>query len=169
LKSFIAIAAACLLLFASTDIAAAQSRTRRTTPQKRRTTATNSRFSATEVNSARLRVADQIKTLNRFLYLYGRASKDIEATGSQVGSAEVANRSKNSLVASIGNVREGLDQLEAQFRLSPALQSYYRSVQGVSQRAAEAESLAAANQLDRAGRALIEVVNQLTDVLIEMQ
>lgn len=170
MKFFIAIAAACALLLASTD-GVAQSRTRRTTTQKRRAPASSSgaRLNATEVNGARLRVADQIKNMNRFLYMYGRASKDIEATGAQAESAEVTTRSRASLVASVRNVRAGLDQLEEQFRLSPALSNYYPGIRGVAARAADAESKASANQLDQAGRALIEAVNQLTDVLLEMQ
>lgn len=170
MKLFIAIAAACVLLLATTD-GFAQSRTRRTTTAKRRATASSSgsRLTATEINGARLRVADQIKNLNRFLYVYGRASKDIEATGAQSESAEVTLRSRASLVASVRNVRGGLDQLEDQFRQSPALASYYPSIRGVAARAADAESRATANQLDQAGRALIEAVNQLTDVLLEMQ
>lgn len=170
MKYIIAIAAACALLLTTTD-GFAQSRTRRTTTQKRRApaAASGSRLNATEVNGARLRVAEQIKNMNRFLYVYGRASKDIEATGAQAESAEVTTRSRASLVASVRNVREGLDQLEAQFRLSPALASYYPSLQGIAARAADAENKASANQLDQAGRALIEAVNQLTDVLLEMQ
>ncbi len=173
MKSFIANAAACalLLLLVATDDGFAQSRTRRTTPAKRRAPATSAgaRLNATEVNGARLRVADQIKNMNRFLYVYGRASKDIEATGAQSESADVTTRSRASLVASVRNVRSGLDQLEEQFRLSPTLASYYPAIRGVAARAAEAESRAAAKQLDQAGRALIEAVNQLTDVLLEMQ
>lgn len=170
MKFFIAIAAACVLLLASTD-GFTQSRTRRTTTQKRRAPASSAdaRLNATEVNGARLRVAEQIKNMNRFLYVYGRASKDIEATGAQAESDEVTTRSRASLVASVRNVRAGLDQLEEQFSRSPALANYYPSLQGVAARAADAERKASANQLDQAGRALIEAVNQLTDVLLEMQ
>lgn len=179
MKIFITTAAACLLLLPGAGVASAQTRSRRTTnqrasaqkaaPKRRGGSGSTSRLSTTEANTARVRVADQIKNLNRFLYLYGRASKDIEATSAQAESAEVARRSRASLLASIRNVREGLDQLEADFRLTPGLQNFYPSLRGVAGRAAEAENLAANNQLDQAGRALIEVVSQLTDVLLEME
>jgi len=167
LKSFLAILAICLLLFPATLFA--QTRTRRTT-QKRRASSSSSasRLSSTEINAGRIRVADQIKNLTRLLYLYGRLSKDLELTGAQSGSVEVANKTKAALVNNLRSVREGLDQLEAQFRLSPALARFYPALRGVATRATDAESKASANQFDQAGRSLIEVVNQLTDVLSEM-
>jgi hypothetical protein len=70
---------------------------------------------------------------------------------------------------SIRNVREGLDKLEISFRTTPELQRYYISLAGVASRAASAEEFAAANQFDKAGRTLLEVVNQLTDVLLGMR
>ncbi|MDX6613433.1 MAG: hypothetical protein QOD75_2619, partial [Blastocatellia bacterium] len=67
------------------------------------------------------------------------------------------------------NVREGLDNLELHFRTTPGLESYYARLAGVAAGAAKAEDLAARNQFDQAGRTLLEVINQLTDVLLEMR
>lgn len=69
---------------------------------------------------------------------------------------------------SIRDVRAGLDKLEIDFRATPELQRYYTLLAGVAAGAAAAEELAAANQFDRAGRSLLEVVNRLTNVLTEM-
>ena len=42
-------------------------------------------------------------------------------------------------------------------------------LQGVSARADEAAQSVSANQYDRAGRILLDIATQLTDVLLEMQ
>jgi hypothetical protein len=79
------------------------------------------------------------------------------------------NQSKASVRASIQSVKEGLDKLEIDFRTTPELQRYYIKLAGVAAGAANAEDLAAANQFDKAGRTLLDVVNHLTDVLLEMR
>ena len=121
------------------------------------------------------RVADQIKILTRFIYLLGGVAKGLEgvddATRRNEASAAIvdqAKQSKATVRASIQNVREGLDKLEIDFRSTPELQRYYIKLAGVASKAATAEELAANNQFDKAGRMLLDVVNQLTDVLLEM-
>ena len=171
MKSLAAAAVAlCLCLSAAPAGALGQSRTRRTSPssQRRRGASATPRLDATKTNAARIKLADQVKTLSRFLYLYGRFSKDLELTGAQTGSSDAAARTKASLIESLKNVREGLDQLESQFRFTPGLERPYALLRGAAQRAADAEASAAAGRFDQAGRTLVEVVTQLTDVLIEM-
>lgn len=162
--------AACLTFAAlGTDAASAQSRTRRAPAQRRGTTQPpRSTLSQTQANAARIKLSDQIKNLTRFIYLYGRFSKDLESVSAQAESAEVARRTKAALLSNFTNLREGLDQLERQFRFTPGLERSYQKLQGVAARVEQAESLAAANQYDRAGRQLVDVVTQLTDVLLEM-
>ncbi|MCA1593021.1 MAG: hypothetical protein LC754_10305 [Acidobacteria bacterium] len=171
MKALIATLTVCLLLlFCSSSPTSAQTRSRRSTPQKRRAPASSSstHLGETQKNAARLKLGDQIKNLTRFLYLYGRFSKDLELTGSQSGAEDVAAKTRAALLNSMHGISEGLDQLEAQFRLTPGLQQSYARLSGVAERASNAERKASANQLDQAGRLLIEVVNQLTDVLLEM-
>ena len=122
------------------------------------------------------RVADQIKVLTRFLYLLGGVAKGIEAAdaAARAGEAtpqqvEQTQRSKASVKESMRNVREGLDNLEIDFRAKPELLRYYTKLAGVAAGAAAAEEQAAANQFDQAGRSLLGVVNRLTDVLLEMR
>jgi hypothetical protein len=122
------------------------------------------------------RVAEQIKILTRFIYLLGGVAKGLEgvddATRRNEASAaivEQATKNKATVRASIQSVREGLDKLEIYFRTTPELQRYYIKLAGVAAGAATAEDLAAANQFDKAGRTLLAVVNQLTDVLLEMR
>ena len=122
------------------------------------------------------RVADQIKILTRFIYLLGGVAKGLEgvddaARRNEASPAilEQATRNKATVRASIQSVREGLDKLEIDFRTTPELQRYYIKLAGVAAAAATAEDQAAANQFDKAGRTLLEVVNHLTDVLLEMR
>ena len=161
--------AACLMFAAlAPQAAAAQSRTRRAPAQRRGATPPRTTLSQTQANAARIKLSDQIKNLTRFIYLYGRISKDLETVSAQAESGEVARRTKAALLSNFTNLREGLDQLERQFRFTPGLERSYQKLQGVAARVEQAESLAAANQYDRAGRQLVDVVTQLTDVLLEM-
>ena len=147
---------------------------KRAAPKPSRTAATTTSSAAKRAGAAR--VADQIKVLARFIYLLGGVAKGLEgvddATRRNEASAAVidqAKQNKATVRASIQSVREGLDKLEIDFRRTPELQPYYIKLAGVAARAATAEDLAAANQFDKAGRTLLEVVNQLADVLVEMR
>ena len=170
MKTFIAAATACMLLIFSAS-APAQTRTRRTSAaQKRRTTSTqSSRLDATRFNAQRLELAGLSKDLTRFLYLYGRLSKDLELTGAQSGSADAADKAKAGLIQNVHAMRDRLDQLEGHFRFAQGLEHQYQMLQGVAGRADEAAQSVAANQYDRAGRILLDIATQLTDVLLEMQ
>lgn len=169
MKLFAATLAACLLFASQATDASAQSRTRRRAPAQRRTApAPRPTPNQTQLNAARIKLSDEIKKLARFVYLYGRISKDLEAVSAQAESAEVAKRSKAALLLNFTSLRSDLDQLERQFRFTPGLERNYQKLQGVAARVEQAESQAAANQYDRAGRLLVDVVTQLTDVLLEM-
>lgn len=168
MKSLVAIMALCLCLLSAPTDAFSQPRTRRTSPTSQRKRAPVGKASPTQLNAARIKLADQIKKLTRFLYLYGRLSKDLELTSAQASSSDVTSQARASLVNSFRSVSAELDELEKQFRFTSGLERQYSQLQGVSQRAADAEASAAAGRFDQAGRTLVEVVTQLTDVLIEM-
>ena len=151
----------------------AQTRKRTTTKSTRSSAASK----AAEVQrDGAARVAEQIKILTRFIYLLGGVAKGLEgvddATRRNEASPAIvdqAKQNKATVRASIKSVREGLDKLEIDFRATPELQRYYIKLAGVAAGAANAEDLAGANQFDKAGRTLLEVVNHLTDVLLEMR
>ncbi|MBA3441666.1 MAG: hypothetical protein H0T92_17535 [Pyrinomonadaceae bacterium] len=172
MKHVSALAVLCLLLVPS--IAAAQ---RRGAPAQRRTPAASStqRRSASAVADGRGRVADQIKTLTRFLYLFGRVSSSVEMIDEQARRGRITpqetsliNKNKAALQTNLANVRDGLDQLELRFRTTPGLDRFYPRLVGVAAGAARAEEQAAANQLEQAGRSLLDTIARLTDVLLEM-
>ncbi|MBC7933517.1 MAG: hypothetical protein H7Z38_23395 [Rubrivivax sp.] len=166
MKSFIATATICLLLILPAS-ATAQTRTRRSTPQKRRPPAT-SPLDATRFNAQRIELAGVSKDLTRFLYLYGRLSKDLELTGTQTGSSDAAGQTKSGLINSVNAMRDRLDKLESNFRFAKGLEGQYRMLQGISGRADEAAQSVSSGQYDRAGRVLLEIATQLTDVLLDM-
>ena len=159
-----------VLLFPVTSFA----QTRKRTSAKSSSSAAPT-LSAVQRNGAQ-RVADQIKVLSRFLYLLGGVAKGIEgvddaARRNEASPAIIEQAAKNKATVrnSIQSVREGLDKLEIDFRATPDLQRYYIKLAGVAAGAANAEEQAAANQFDKAGRTLLDVVNHLTDVLLEMR
>ena len=165
-----------LLLLPAPLLAQSRQRTTRRSAPRTGRAAAQPDMSAAERNDGARRVADQIKVLTRFLYLLGGVAKGIEAAdvAARAGEATPAQvqqteRSKATVKNSLRNVREGLDQLEIDFRTKTELQRFYTRLAGVAAGAATAEDQAAANQFDQAGRSLLNVVNRLTDVLLEMR
>jgi hypothetical protein len=127
-------------------------------------------------NAGATRVADQIKTLTKFLYLYGPVAKDIQSVDTAIRNGEASQtakdqvaKNKQSIRSSLINLRDGLDQLEVDFRTNPALQPYYIKLAGSAAGAASAEQDAEAGQYEQSGRELLNVVNRLTDVLLAMR
>jgi hypothetical protein len=160
-------------MICSPAAAFSQARKRTTRPPARGTRTTNL-SNAQQAGAAR--VAEQIKSLTRFLYVLGGVAKGIEAADDAARRNEApptvleqTKKSKDTVRTSIQSVRQGLDLLEIDFRTSPDLQRYYTKLAGVASGASVAEEQAAANQFDRAGRSLLDVVNRLTDVLLEMR
>lgn len=170
-----AIICALLCLFLSLSPAMSQTRSRRAQSRRARPAASAAKPAA-NVAAGVSRVADQIKTLSRFLYVFGRVSNGIETSDELLrqGNASAQDQArtrqtKESVRASLKNVREGLDDLELYFRTTPGLERYYPRLAGVAQMAATAEDLAAANRFEQAGRSLVDAVNKLTDVLAQMR
>jgi len=148
--------------------------TRKRTAAKSTRTTTAPTGEAERAGAAR--VGEQIKSLTKFIYLLGGIAGGLEAvdaaTQRNEASAAIidqAKQNKITLRASIRNVKDGLDKLEIDFRATPELQRYYIKLAGVAAGAAKAEDLAAANQFDKAGRALLDVINHLTDVLLALR
>jgi hypothetical protein len=162
---------ATVFLFPVTSLA----QTRKRTTSKSPRSSSAAKGSEIQRDGAK-RVADQIKTLTRFIYVLGGVAKGLEAfddaaRGSENSAAvsEQVKKNKLSVRTSIQSVRDGLDQLELHFRTTPELQRYYIKLAGSAAGAANADDQAAANQFDKAGRTLLEVVNRLTDVLLDMR
>ena len=162
-----------LLLVPST----AFSQTRNRSSKQKPTTATANQQRVSQARTAgATRVAEQIKLLSTFIYVLGGVNSSIAAVDEAVRRKEASpaveqknQQSKVTVKSSIQQFREGLDKLETDFRATPELQPFYIKLAGSAAGAATAEEQAAANQFDRAGRSLLNVINRLTDVLLLMR
>lgn len=171
MKRIFGIAFVCLFLVPFS--VAAQARNRRIAPAPAR--AAPAKTGALPKRDGAGRVADQIHNLGQFLYLFGGVAKVIQETDAQVqagtASPELARQNtanKQILRNSIHAFVDGLDQLEIDFRASPALQKYYPTIKGTAQRLANAEDQAAAGQLKPAAVTLQAALDQLAQVLVAM-
>ena len=172
-KQFIVILA-CLIVLSTT--ADSQTRRRRSPKPSARAPKVVVEKNAAELKAGRERVAAQIKTLTHFLYLLGGIAKGIESVDQAVRGSEASpvaieqnQRNKTSIRASLKTVREGLDKLETDFRFHPVWTNFYPNIAGVARLSATAESQAAANRFDEAGRTLLRAVGQLADALAAMR
>lgn len=162
-----------LMIFLSPSTAFSQTRNR--SSRQKPTTTANQKVSQARTAGA-TRVAEQIKLLSTFIYVLGGVNSSIAAVDEAVRRKEASDAvakqnqdSKAKVRANIQDFRVGLDKLETDFRATPELQPYYIKLAGSAAGAATAEELAAANQFDRAGRSLLQVINRLTDVLLLMR
>ncbi|MBK6316964.1 MAG: hypothetical protein IPF53_22420 [Blastocatellia bacterium] len=174
MKSIVVLSLSVLLLVPAA--AFGQSRGRKPAPKK---PAPKPAASAVELErkAGVQKVSDQIKTLGQFLYLYGGVVKTVEriegraerrrATNPEVG--EVAEQNKQAIRQSISNVRAGLETLENEFSSKPSLRPYYSYVVGVTAIGVQAESAAAADDFDQAGRILVTAIAKLSDALVRMR
>ena len=144
---------------------------------RKRSSAASAAQKTTEVRrQAAVRVANHIKNMTRFIYLLGGVAKGIEQTDAAIqanqASPAIVDQSKKNktvVISSLRTWREEMDKLEIDFRSTPDLQRYYIKLAGAASSAAAAEERAAAGRYDQSGRTLLEVVNRLTDVLVEMR
>ena len=150
-----------------------------TSPQKRPTP--KPKITPTPTPTPNLRpdaaqVAEQLKLITRFIYVYGKISNGLETADDQVkrGQTNQALQAQNqqikaSVVTNIDSLRLGLEKLEQSFQANPQLDRYYAKLAGASQAATNAAQLAAANRFDEAGRVLLGVAERLADVLVELR
>jgi hypothetical protein len=176
LKRILMIALACLLMLTALS-AFGQTRRRTNSRGTSRSASTKNQGAASSsapAQTAAVRVAEQIKSLGKFLYLYGPISKELansEAGGqSQSPTAtETMRQNRAKLRDVFQNYRLQMDELETLFSSSAELRQYYTKLLGVAASAARGEELVAAARYDEAGRSLLDVMNRLTDVLLEMR
>lgn len=155
-----------------------QSRGRRPAPKKPVPKPTASALAVeTERKAGVQKVSDQIKTLGKFLYLFGGVVKTVEriegraerlrATKPEVG--EVAEQNKVAIRQSVSDIRVGLESLETEFSTKPSLRPYYSFVVGVTAIGVQAETAASADDFDQAGRILVTAIAKLSDALVRMR
>jgi hypothetical protein len=161
---------ACLLVLTASS---AFGQTRRRTASRKSRPASTSKAAAVPAGAVATRVAEQIKSIGRFLYLYGPISRDLAASEAAAqnnqSASDTIQLNKTKLRDAFHNYRVQMDELETTFSGSSELRPYYTKLLGVAASAAQAEDAVAASRYDQAGRSLLDVMNRLTDVLVDMQ
>ncbi|HEY8563251.1 MAG TPA: hypothetical protein VIL74_22930 [Pyrinomonadaceae bacterium] len=165
---------AVLLTFAATADAQKRRSTRRTTPAKTTTTATTT-TSPLEVKEGANKVSIQIKNVSKFIYILGgvasgfeTADKEAKANKLSRAAIDANNKDKQAVITSIRNLKAGLAELEVQFRTKPALKPYLLQIQGITDLTSQSEELAVAGKFRDSGRALLTVVEKLSDTVTAM-
>jgi hypothetical protein len=174
------------LIVADATVAVAQTRRRAATRKGRPASTRNQSAggattkttnSTTTARTAGTRVAEQIKSLGKFLYLYGPISKELATSEAAARSGgQSSSNATDAIVRNRAKLREvfqgyrtQMDELETLFSGSSELRVYYTRLLGVAASAAQAEERVASGRYDEAGRSLLDVMNRLTDVLLDMQ
>jgi hypothetical protein len=174
LKRILMIVLTGLLLLSATNVMG-QTRRRTTSSRRARQPATRSQSQAAPMATVAARLAEQIKSIGRFLYLYGPIYRELAASeaalqGTQQSTApDTLQRNKAKLREAFHNYRVQMDDLEMTFSSSSELRPYYTKLLGVAASAGQAEDAVAASRYDQAGRSLLDVMSRLTDVLVDMQ
>ena len=121
-------------------------------------------------------VAEQIKNVSKFIYVYGKIVNGLELSQEQEKQNKVSpaaaakNReNKDALVASIRNLRAGVENLARNFQSNPRLQVQYLKVSFAVDAAGDAEKLATVGRYDEAGKSLIALVERLADTMIALR
>lgn len=121
-------------------------------------------------------VAEQIKNFSKFIYVYGKIVNGMEIAEDQAKqnkvSADIAAKNQQSraaLVQSIRNLKAGLDGVVRNFQNNSRLQVQSLKIAFALDAAGDAEKLATAGRYDEAGKALITVIERLTDTVMAMR
>jgi hypothetical protein len=122
------------------------------------------------------KVAEQIKNVTKFLYIYGKIANGLEIADDQAKRGQTNptiaaqnKQNKDALVANINGLRTGLDTVVKSFQSSPRLQVQFLKISYAAESLATAEQLATAGRFDDAGKALVSAIDRLTDTMISMK
>jgi hypothetical protein len=121
-------------------------------------------------------VAEQIKNVSKFIYIYGKIVNGLEVAEEQERQGKVSptaatkNReSRDAIVTSIRNLKAGLANLGRNFQGNPRLQVQYLKLNNAVDAVNDAERLASAGKYDDAGKSLVTAVDRLTDTVIALR
>ena len=125
-------------------------------------------------------VADQLKNATKFLYIYGKIANGLEINENDIKSKETSaavkakltaknNDIKNMLVSNINDLRIGLDAIARKFQTNPKLTVQYLKLTIAIEAVTNAQQQASAGRYDDSGKALIAVIEKLTDTIMSMR
>jgi hypothetical protein len=121
-------------------------------------------------------VADQIKNVTKFLYIYGKVQNSLEIADEQAKRGQsdpkvVADnkKSKDALVVNINGLRMGLNNILKTWDANSKMQVQSLRLVKASDAIQAAEQLAAASRYKEAADALVIAVERMTDTMISMK
>ena len=168
-----ALALALLLLLPSTTPA---QKKKRPAPTRRPAGEQAKPASAMDMRPEAQAVAEQIKNVTKFIFIYGKIVNGLEVAEDQAKRGEVTpavaaktQQSKQSLITSIRGLRTGIENVSKKLQANPRLQVQYLKLSYAAEAVASAEQLATAGRFDDAGKALTSVVERLTETLLAMR
>jgi hypothetical protein len=161
-------------LFAGSVAAQRKPAPRKTTPAKT-TPAKTTIVPPLEVRTARDKVDAQRSNVNLFVDRLGPIAQAIETLDTSAKTKtlpkvtlDVNEENKQKVIGAIRNLRQGLTDLESEFRTKPTLQKYLTSIQGITDLAAQAEDDAIAGRFVGSKDPLRQISQKLTDTLAVM-
>ncbi|MEP7271591.1 MAG: hypothetical protein ABI882_08795, partial [Acidobacteriota bacterium] len=109
----------------------------------------------TNMVEAATKVADQLKLVSRFLFVYGKVANGLEIAEDQVKRGDTTpalaarnQQIKQSLVSNINGLKAGIDKVALEFKNNDRLQVQYLKLTGGSDAVADAEQFALAGKYD---------------------
>lgn len=121
-------------------------------------------------------VANTLKALTKFIFLYGKIVNGLEVADDQAKRGRLAPRvieqnieNKNGVMKGIGGLKDQVDKLGQVLQANPRLQVPYVNLAGVAQKITEAQGLVQNSQYDDAGRSLVTAIERLTDILMQVK
>jgi hypothetical protein len=167
-----------VLIFAAifVGVASAQKKTSpRVTTTKTSAPKTASTLPPLDVRAARVKVSNQASNVTQFISIMGPIAQSIEALDNEARTRKIAKASadaneanKQKLMAAIKNMRAGIDTLETEFGTKPALKIYLAKIQGISDLAAQSETLGLSGKYLSARDPWKSILQKLNDTLAAM-
>ena len=116
-----------------------------------------------------------MKNVSKFIYVLGGVATGFEVADKEAKSGKLSraaldknNQDKQTVIASIRNLKAGLAALEVEFRTKPSLKNYLFQIQGITDLTTQSEDFAMAGRFIDSGRVLLNVVEKLADTLTAM-
>jgi hypothetical protein len=156
----------------------AQKTAKKTTPKRPTSTSTTTKGSTIpplEVRAARVKVSNQLSNVNQFINVLGPIAQNIEDIDNQARTTKIAQKSrddnearKKKVIDAIRGLRDGLTNLETEFRTKPDLKRYLVSIQGISDLAAQSQNSAFAGKFVASQEPLRSISTKLSNTLAAM-
>ena len=172
MKSLLILSIALSLVFSGSALA----QQKRTSTAKKKTTTPAAKPATPDLRAEANLVAEQLKLLTRFVYVYGKTANGLEmaelqakqeATPELQAKLQAKNaQTRSALVASIGSLRDGVDRVGQRFHDNPYLQIQYLKVLSASEAIVSAQQLASGGKFDEAGRTLVAAAERLADAAV---